>query len=102
MKRKPTFDFEASLNDLERLVERMEHGDLTLEESLREFATGVGLVRACQQALRAAEQQVQLLASDSQGEHLKSFSDADADKAPRVGLDDANEDLGAVPEEPDA
>ncbi|KAF0807608.1 exodeoxyribonuclease VII small subunit [Alcanivorax xiamenensis] len=52
---------EESLDNLEALVERMESGDMTLEESLRAFEEGVKLTRQCQQALSRAEQKVQIL-----------------------------------------
>ncbi len=54
-------DFERALAELESLVEKLEGGDLTLEESLRCFERGIALTRACQQALREAEQKVQIL-----------------------------------------
>ncbi len=54
-------DFERSLDELERLVEKMEHGDLTLEESLAAYERGVGLYRKCQAALEQAELRVRLL-----------------------------------------
>jgi exodeoxyribonuclease VII small subunit len=54
-------DFEASLGQLEQMVEQMEDGELSLEESLKAFERGVKLTRECQQALQEAEQKVQLL-----------------------------------------
>jgi exodeoxyribonuclease VII small subunit len=54
-------DFEASMRDLEELVERLEQGDLPLEESLAAFERGVMLTRACQTALKEAEQKVEIL-----------------------------------------
>jgi exodeoxyribonuclease VII small subunit len=54
-------DFEASLAALEALVEEMEQGNLSLEDSMKAFETGVKLTRECQQALKTAEQKVQLL-----------------------------------------
>ena len=54
-------DFEASLGQLEQLVEQMEDGELSLEDSLKAFEQGVKLTRECQQALKEAEQKVQLL-----------------------------------------
>lgn len=54
-------DFEASLARLEQLVDQMEDGDLTLEESLKAFEAGVKLTRECQQALQSAEQKVEVL-----------------------------------------
>ena len=52
---------EESLDNLEALVERMESGEMPLEESLRAFEEGVKLPRQCQQALSRAEQKVQIL-----------------------------------------
>jgi len=49
------------MRDLEELVERLEHGDLPLEESLAAFERGVALTRACQAALQEAEQKVEIL-----------------------------------------
>lgn len=60
-KKSPPIDFEKSLEELERLVEQMERGELTLEESLRHFERGIELTRACQSALQAAEQRVEKL-----------------------------------------
>jgi exodeoxyribonuclease VII small subunit len=54
-------DFEASMRDLEEIVERLEHGDLPLEESLAAFERGVMLTRSCQAALKEAEQKVEIL-----------------------------------------
>lgn len=57
----PVADFERSLDELERLVEKMEQGDLSLEESLAAYERGVGLYRTCQAALEQAELRVRLL-----------------------------------------
>jgi exodeoxyribonuclease VII small subunit len=57
----PALDFETAMRDLEELVERLEHGDLPLEESLAAFERGVMLTRACQSALKEAEQKVEIL-----------------------------------------
>ena len=54
-------DFETAMRDLEALVERLEQGDLPLEESLAAFERGVMLTRACQTALKEAEQKVEIL-----------------------------------------
>lgn len=58
-------DFEKSLAELEKIVEKMEGGELSLEESLRQFERGVSLARNCQQALQSAEQKVELLLKKS-------------------------------------
>ena len=66
-------DFEASLQELEVLVERMEQGDLSLEQSLKDFERGVALTRACQQALQEAEQKVQILMRKDEEADLSAF-----------------------------
>ena len=58
---KQGFQFEQSLSDLEALVERMESGELSLEESLKAFEQGIKYTRECQKALTKAEQKVQQL-----------------------------------------
>ncbi|MEH6501255.1 MAG: exodeoxyribonuclease VII small subunit [Pseudoalteromonas distincta] len=60
-KKKVAVDFEQSLGDLQKLVEQLESGELSLEDSLTAFEQGVSLTRDCQQALSQAEQKVQLL-----------------------------------------
>ena len=57
----PPLDFEKALADLEGIVDRLEEGDLTLEESLKEFERGIELTRQCQTALKQAEQKVEIL-----------------------------------------
>ena len=54
-------DFESSLNELEQLVERLERGDLPLDEALKTFERGVELTRHCQTSLKAAQQKVDIL-----------------------------------------
>lgn len=54
-------DFEASLEELETLVERMETGETSLEDSLKDFERGIELTRGCQTALAEAEQKVEIL-----------------------------------------
>ncbi len=61
----PVADFEQSLDALEQLVEKMEHGEMSLEDSLAAYERGVGLYRRCQAALEQAELRVRLL-SDPQ------------------------------------
>lgn len=59
--KEPQRDFETAMRDLEELVERLEQGDLPLEESLAAFERGVLLTRTCQTALKEAEQKVEIL-----------------------------------------
>ena len=67
--------FEEALRELEELVESLEQGDLTLEESLARFERGVKLARECRDSLAAAEQRVQVLLADESGdESLAPFA----------------------------
>ncbi len=68
-------DFEAALQELEKLVEQMEKGELTLEESLQDFERGIELTRKCQKALQQAEQRVQLLSGKNGDAELIPFED---------------------------
>lgn len=56
--------FEEALTELEHLVEQMERGELSLEDSLQTFERGIHLTRRCQQALQAAEDKVEILLGD--------------------------------------
>ena len=69
-KEKKAVDFEKQLENLEALVQSLESGDLSLEDSLKSFESGIAVARECQQALRAAEQKVELLMR--QGDELVS------------------------------
>ena len=72
----PVADFEASLDELEQLVEKMEHGDMSLEESLAAYERGVGLYRKCQGALEQAELRVRLLSDPEQPAAAEPFPPA--------------------------
>jgi exodeoxyribonuclease VII small subunit len=71
-------DFEAALQELETLVEKMEQGELSLEDSLNHFERGVRLSRTCQQALKAAEQKVEILMQKNASEEIVPFDSEDA------------------------
>jgi exodeoxyribonuclease VII small subunit len=77
----PTADFERSLAELEAIVDKLEHGDLSLDDSLRHFERGVQLTRSCQSALKQAEQKVEILLrrSGAEGEFAAAPFDTDAD-----------------------
>lgn len=70
-------DFESAIHELETLVERMEQGETTLEESLTDFERGVALFRQCQKSLNEAEQKVQILMKKSGTDSLEPFDDDD-------------------------
>jgi exodeoxyribonuclease VII small subunit len=54
-------DFEGSLAELEAIVDKLEQGELSLDESLQQFERGVQLTRVCQSALKQAEHKVEIL-----------------------------------------
>ncbi len=72
-KRKDSPDFEKALQELEGLVEKMEAGELSLEDSLGHFERGIELTRTCQKALKAAEQKVQILLEKDGNQEPASF-----------------------------
>ena len=72
-KKQNEINFEQSIQELEALVEKMEAGNLSLEESLKYFERGVALTRNCQEALSAAEQKVQILLEKNGKEKLQDF-----------------------------
>ncbi len=71
------FNFEDSLEQLNQLVEQMEKGDLSLEDSMKAFEKGISLTRGCQKALKNAEQKVQILISKETDAALETFSVGD-------------------------
>jgi len=70
-------DFEAALQELEGLVERLEQGEGSLEDSLKDFERGIALTRTCQQSLQDAEQKIQRLVEKQGKEQLKPFDSDD-------------------------
>lgn len=71
--------FETSLNDLERIVEQLEAGDLSLEDSLKLFEQGIKLSRDCQKRLDEAERRVEVLLKNSDGNYkIENFEEPEA------------------------
>ena len=72
-------DFEQALAELEAVVERLEHGELPLEEAVAQFERGIALARSCQDALKQAEQKVEILLARSAQAEPVSFEPDDPD-----------------------
>jgi exodeoxyribonuclease VII small subunit len=70
-------NFEKSLEELERLVEQLESGDLSLDESLKQFRRGVELTRHCQGVLEQAQQTVEQLLDPADESSAVPFDDRD-------------------------
>ena len=56
--------FEESLKKLEKIVEKLEDGNVNLDDSIKSFEEGVALVKECQKQLREAEIKIQTLLED--------------------------------------
>jgi len=67
-------EFEQALAELEAVVERLERGDLPLEEALSVFERGVELTRHCQSALKAAQQRVEILVKREDQVQVEPFA----------------------------
>jgi exodeoxyribonuclease VII small subunit len=75
--------FESTLSELEKIVRRLEDGDLSLEESLKLFEDGVRLSRECQERLNQAERRIEILLKDEKGNPFLQEIRPDDDAAPR-------------------
>jgi exodeoxyribonuclease VII small subunit len=67
--------FESAMEELESIIEQLESGDLSLDDSLAAFEKGVGLVKYCNQKLSEVESKIELLMKDKEGRlKLKSLN----------------------------
>jgi exodeoxyribonuclease VII small subunit len=73
------FNLEKALSDLEVLVEELESGDLPLDKAMKKFEEGIKLTRGCQNALKEAEQKVEILLQSAGKEELEDFLGDDED-----------------------
>ncbi len=70
--------YEAALEDIEHIVEQLESGELSLEDSLAIFEKGVGLTKYCYQKLDEVEKKIEILTKDREGKlQLKNFAAAE-------------------------
>ena len=69
--------FEASLDNLESIVDRLEEGDLPLEAALVAFEEGVALTRRCAERLQAAERRIELLVQENANWVTRPFEDSE-------------------------
>lgn len=75
-KTKP-LDLEKSLTEITKLIDKMEHGELTLEQSLEQFEKGITLIKHCQQVLTEAEQKVNILMEKNGQAQLTPYQSRD-------------------------
>lgn len=79
--------FEVSLKELEKIVRKLEDGDLALEESLKLFEDGVKLSRECQERLNQAERRIEVLLKDENGDSVLNVVKAEdlrEEKQPKI------------------
>lgn len=74
-KKDEILNFEQALIELDSIVELMEAGGLSLDESLKQFEKGIKLTRQCQAALQEAEQKVKILLQKNATETLEPYKD---------------------------
>ena len=68
-----SFDFETSFSELEKIVDKLENGQLNLEQSLDDFERGINLTRSCQSAINNAQQKVQILLKKNDQSSLEDY-----------------------------
>lgn len=66
-------ELEPALAEITLVIEKMEQGDLTLDQSLNHFERGVTLIKHCQKILEKAEQKVQILLENNKGSTLAAY-----------------------------
>ncbi len=71
----PEIKFEEALKKLEKIVDELESGKLTLDDSLKKYEEGVKLSRFCHKSLQAAQKKIQLLSKKGEGWELKPFTE---------------------------
>jgi len=91
-------EFEQALDELEKLVVRLERGDLPLDEALRHFERGVELTRHCQGALRGAQQRVEILLRRGAQTETEPFSAPEEDSTGLAVESAAAQSAVATPE----
>ncbi|HCH2720857.1 TPA: exodeoxyribonuclease VII small subunit [Vibrio parahaemolyticus] len=72
-KKPENMTFEATIEELDSLVDQLENGDLALDDALRKFERGIALARAGQTKLSDAEQRVSILLSEDDEAPLNDF-----------------------------
>ena len=77
MPKSPLANFEKQYGELEKIVKRMESGELSLDQSLKDFERGMKLCGDLREALSQAEQKVQILVERNQTESLEDFPGGD-------------------------
>ena len=75
--KKKSLNFESTLDEIEKIIESLEEGNLSLEDSIEAYEKGISLTKACQKMLSDAELKIKKLSS-KEGEDV-SFEDISND-----------------------
>jgi exodeoxyribonuclease VII small subunit len=86
--------FEEEIKDLETLVNQIDSGELTLEESINAFERGVALVKSLNRKLDEVERKVELLTRNADGQLQSSSLDHELGEKPRADDDQDDESFG--------
>lgn len=78
-KKLENLSFEESLKELDQIVQNLEQGELSLEESMALFERGLGLSKVSQEKLQAAEQKVQILLDNNGQAQLSEFKTSESE-----------------------
>jgi exodeoxyribonuclease VII small subunit len=73
----PLPSLEESLTEISQLIDKMEHSELTLEQSLNNFERGITLIKHCQKVLTEAEQKVKILVQNNKQDVLADYGEDD-------------------------
>lgn len=99
-KPKSEASFEKNLEELEAIVAALEGGELSLDESLKQFEQGIRLSRTCEKALLDAEKKIEILTKNASGE-LEALPFDEETGAPAKAARPLPADHDMVPEEPE-
>lgn len=73
--------FEEALEELERIAEKLERGQLTLEESIKAYERGMELKKICSERLKEAEGKIEMLSKNPEGKTVKETSGTGKEKS---------------------
>ena len=93
MKKTDEPTFEQALTQLEQIVQRLEKGELPLEESLKVYEEGIRLSRFCHAKLEEAEGKIEMLIKDAKGEPVRDGQGRPKTR-PLAPPDESGEDVG--------
>lgn len=90
----PLATYETNIEQLEQLITELENGELRLEDALKQYEIGIKLIRQCQHALDTAEQKIQQLSKNHQGEEtLIPYTQTTKNKSTEIDEEDFDDNV---------